>query len=329
MMPQIPSIIMQRIYDAILRLRALREGEQAVLDLVACGPSAVEPLREFLFLRDSSGMFQPRCQAVEALMALGAKDVLLAFLTQQRDVADPVEQAGEDAVTNAVARALSRWQEDHIFSLLLEIGRHKLLAGVVEALGNYRREEAVPIFAAALGDDFCRPAAEKAFRKLGASSCPCLLQLARDRTPSLDAESESSRRRRRSALRLFVELQQGEDLLVIMRSYLADADSQVVLLACSIYLLKGSPAEQEKVAARLINLFSNSDWILHEEVEELLIQQYANCRAVIEKRLTQSHEPATASLRRVVMKGCATLGLPLPQYLLHEIEMNRKADSTL
>ncbi|HUW64990.1 MAG TPA: hypothetical protein VMW83_09890 [Spirochaetia bacterium] len=104
-----------RIDDGIARLRALREGDLAVLDLVACGQAAVGPLREFLFARDPSGMFQPRSHAVEVLAALGAKDVLLDFLAHPRDVADPVEQAGEDSVTNAVARALVRWPDDHVF----------------------------------------------------------------------------------------------------------------------------------------------------------------------------------------------------------------------
>lgn len=320
MITQTPSTVKNRIYDAIARLRALREGDQAVHDLVDCGQAAVEPLSEFLFNRDPSGMFQSRCQAVEALADLGAKDVLLDFLTQQRDVADPVEQAGEDAVTNAVARTLHRWPEDRVFLLLLGVAKHKMLTDVVDALGDYRRDEAVPIFAAALGDDFCRPAAENAFRKMGPSVCPYLLHLAESRTPSSDVEAESSRRRRRSALRLFVELQQNEDLPEIMRPFLTDDDPQVVLLACSICLSRVLPAEAERVAVRLINFLDSNDWMLQTEVEDLLIQHYANCRAVIERSLTQACEPAFASLRRVVIKGCAGLGLSLPQCLLNEME---------
>ena len=218
------SNIEQRIHDAIAKLRALRESDLAVLDLVACGQAAVEPLREFLFDRDPSGIFQPRCQAVDALVALGAKDVLIDFLTHPKDVVDPVEQAGEDAVTNAAACAMIRWPDNHVFSLLMDIANRKLLAGVVEALGEYRREEAVPILVTSLGDDFCRPAAENAFRKMGPETCPCLLQLANYRTPSPDFESDSSRRLRRSALKLFIELYHGNDLLKIIQSFIEDTD---------------------------------------------------------------------------------------------------------
>ncbi len=186
-------------------MNSLRGLDQAVLVLDACGQAAVEPLCEFLFTRDRSGIFEPRCRAVEVLAALGAKEVLFDFLARFRprgpieseleaesreldggreeqllprgecpytnfehrtsnlDIPDPVEQAGDEAVANAVTRALMKWPGDDVFSLLLETASHKLLAGVVEALGEYRRPEAIPIFVEALGDDFYRPAAEKAF----------------------------------------------------------------------------------------------------------------------------------------------------------------------
>lgn len=317
-----PPDIEKRINEAIAKLHALREGDMAVRDLVSYGQAAVEPLRDFLFEREPSGLFQARCQAVDALVALGAKDVLSDFLTHMKGVMDPVEQAGEDAVANAVARALTRWPGDHMFSLLMQVANRRLLAGVVEALGEYRREEAVPVFAAALGDDFCRAAAENAFRKMGSAACPCLLPLADCRTPSPDFESDSSRRRRRSALMLFMELYHGDDLLKFIQPFVEDTDPQVALVACSVCLPKVSPAAQEKMVMRLIDLLNSSDWMLQAEVEELLIRHYANCRSIIEKNLPLAEEPVAASLRRVVIKGCAALGLPLPQHLFGESERN-------
>ncbi|HLN22865.1 MAG TPA: hypothetical protein VK558_02665 [Patescibacteria group bacterium] len=292
-----------RVHDAIARLRSLREGDLAVLDLTACGTAAMGPLREFLFAREPSGMFLPRCQAVEALAALGAKEVLYDFLAHPRDVDDPVEQTGEDAVANAAARALIRWPEEAVFSLLLVAAHRKLLAGVVEALGSYRCGMAMPVFAAALAEDFCRPEAEEAFRKIGAPACPCLLQLADYRTPSSDTESESSRRRRRSALRLLAELHRGNDVPEILWSRVTDADPQVAVLACSICLPRLRSAERQTVVTRLVELLDGHDWVLHVAVEDLLIQHYAMCRPVIELSLVDAREPAAASLRRVIAKG--------------------------
>ncbi|HUW64991.1 MAG TPA: hypothetical protein VMW83_09895 [Spirochaetia bacterium] len=191
---------------------------------------------------------------------------------------------------------------------MLEAADRKLLAGVVDTLGEYRRDEAVPIFAAALGEDFCRLAAANAFRKMGASACLYLLQLADCPAPSSDAETESSRRRRRSALRLFVELHQSEDLPEIIRSLVADADNQMAVLACSLCLPRVSPPEMEKVVARLVDMLDSSDLMLRADVEDLLTQNYANCRPVIERSLSHAREPTAASLRSVVIKKCAASG---------------------
>lgn len=291
--------IEDRINNAIDRLKGLREGQIAILDLVACGQAAVEPLSKFFFAYNPSGIFQPRCEAVQALAALGARDVLVEFLSSPRDVIDPVEQAGENAVTNAVARALIKWPDDQVFSLLLEISKNKLLDGIVEALAEYGREEAIPIFAAALGEDFCRPAAEKGFCKIGVSSCPYLLQLAEHRIISADFEYDSSRRRRRSALKLFAEMHHSEDLPETIRSLVTDNDPQVALLACSISLPRLSTAERKKVAVRLIDLLNSNNWMLRSEVEDVLIQYYSECSSIIENSLIQAGEPVASSLRRV------------------------------
>jgi len=278
-------------HDRILDL--LRQGRHA--DLMACQTAAVEPLRAFLFAREPSGLFQTRCRAVEVLAALGARNVLADFLAHPREVADPVEQAGEDAVMNAVARALMLWPDDHVYGLLLAVSARKLLDGVVEALSPYGRVEAVPVLAAALADDFCRPAAETAFRRMGETACPYLLHLAAGPVP--DPEPESSRRRRRSALRLFGELYRGEDWRSV-HSLTADADDRVAVTACSLCLPRVSPVLQKQVAARLVALFAGADWLLREEIEDVLVQHYALCREVIEKNLAGASDSVVASLLR-------------------------------
>ena len=176
----------ERICVALNMLRGLSESDAAVLELMALGQASVEPLRQFVARRDPTGLFQPRCQAVAILAALGARDVLLDLLAHPRAAIDPVEQTGEEAVTSAIARSLSKWPDEEVFSALLDTGRRKPLAGVVEALGNFRCHEAIPIYDAALAEDFSRPAAEDAFRKLGASVAVHLLWLAGVRLPSVE-----------------------------------------------------------------------------------------------------------------------------------------------
>ena len=74
------------------------------------------------------------------------------------------------------------------------------------------------------------------------------------------------------------------------------------------------------MVTRLVELLDSSEWTLRAEAEELLIQYYTNCRSIIEKNLNLAREPAATSLRRVAIKGCASSGLPLPQYLSEGIK---------
>lgn len=300
-----PRTVHARVEEGIARLRSLREGDLAVPELAACGQAAVEPLRAFLFARDPSGIFLPRCQAVEALAALGAREVLTDFLAHPPEVSDPVEQAGVDAVTSAVARALLRWPDDRLFALLLERAKERLLPGVVEALGHFGREEAVPVLSAALAEDFCRSGAESGLRRLGARICPHLLQLAQLRLPSPGRETEMSRRRRRSALRLWAELRRSGDLPDAVCSLTQDADDHVAFQACALCVAQVSPAGGQRLAGRIVDLLYTGDVALRADVEDLLIEHYAICRPAVEASLPQAREPAAAALRYVMARAAA------------------------
>ncbi len=258
----------RRIYEAIAKLRNLREGDHAVVELISCGHAAIKPLRDYVFTRDPSGMYQPRCQAITALAALGAKEALTEILTNLRTYDDPVEQTGEDAVASAAARALTAWKSEEMFSLLLRTAENKLLPGVIEALGDYRREEAMPVFSVALAEDFCRHAAENAFIKLGARACPALLKLA-TRQDIGENESETSHRQRRSALNLFAELYRDDELPRELWRLTDDNDPWIAFTACSLCMPKCSVAERRQIVDRLIALFSNNDWRLRSEIKSL------------------------------------------------------------
>ena len=95
------------IQRALERLKSLHDGDLGVLEIVACGRRAIPALRALLLEGEFSGIDHPRCRAVEALAALSAHDVLIEFLSAPRDVADPVNRTGEEAVINTAARALA------------------------------------------------------------------------------------------------------------------------------------------------------------------------------------------------------------------------------
>ena len=80
------------------------------------------------------------------------------------------------------------------------------MPGALEALGEFKRPEAVPYLVKALEDDVCRRSAEDALRKIGLPAEPDLVRAAITPGPSRDAEKPSNLLGRRSAVRLLAEI---------------------------------------------------------------------------------------------------------------------------
>jgi hypothetical protein len=134
-------------------LEDLHRGNRVVKQLVACGEGAVAPLRDYLINGRPSHIFQPRQWAVHALARLGAWPALLEYLALQKSIPDAVTRFGEEAVENTAARALAAWQTEEVFPALLWLAGKRLLPGVIEALGKFRRPETVSLFITAFGDN--------------------------------------------------------------------------------------------------------------------------------------------------------------------------------
>jgi hypothetical protein len=128
---------------AIRKLKSLHDGDLAILEVAGYGGRAIPALRELLFAREPSGLYQVRCRAVEALALIKAYDVLIEFLRAERQVTDPVEQVGEEAVINAAALALANLRGQGVFELLLRLGTRGSLPGVIGALGGFGRVAAI------------------------------------------------------------------------------------------------------------------------------------------------------------------------------------------
>lgn len=259
---------------------ALHDGAQGVLDVVACGPSAIPELRRHLYEREPSGLYEPRCHVVEALAALGAEDTLLEFLESARAFPDPVENAGEEAVLNAAARALHRPCANGVFRLLLSLAERRRFAGAIEALGHCRNVMALPCLLNGLADDSARPAAEGAIRKLGKAAWPGLVQvIGKD---DGDGDRASSRRRRRSALSLVLETGGIRGIPADKRRRLVgDEDPTIATLACRVSLGCGSGDERRDAVRRLIDLLSSPQWWLRREAQECLMAHPDDVREAI------------------------------------------------
>jgi HEAT repeat protein len=267
--------LQSNVVKAIKKLASFNDGDRGVIDTIACGDQAISALRALLFRREPSGLYQARCRAVEALRSLRAYNILFEFLSAERAASDPVEYLGDDAVVNAAARALGDVRDERVFRLLLRLAERASLTGVIAALGSFGRAEAIPWLIAALEDDGSRSTAEVALRRLGRAARPALVAGANTRLPSLEHESVSSLRRRRSALALLGEIGITRKIWPQLRPLKQDADARISLLACKLCLEGASPVEWQNALDKLASLLPEADWMLRAEIEK--------CRAVMDR----------------------------------------------
>ena len=301
----------------VQNLNSLEEGERTVAKLMAYGRLAVEPLRLFLFEGKPSVVYQPRRWAVEALAAIGAKEVLIDYLKWKKEIPDPAIWFGEEPVENAAARALAAWRTDEVFETLLDVSRRRSQLGFVEALGQFRRAEAIPYFIRALEDDICRSAAEESLRKLGATAAPALLEAALTRLPSPEEERPSSVRRRICVLRLLAETELTQKFWRLLRPLISDSHSGIAIAISSIAVNVGG--RQDKVAAveRLLETLPSANWYDQGEIETCLVGLYLVGRDLVEDELARRNtlpdeqrvmDRALGTLLRVKRKVVSSMG---------------------
>jgi HEAT repeat protein len=271
-----------RIQRGIAKLQSMHDGDIAVVELAACGKGAIPVLRDFVFRREPSGLYQARCRAVETLAALGAFDVLRDLLGLPLDRPDPVERMGDEAVVNAAARTSIGSHDEEVFYLLLDLARHRHLMGVIEALGTFQKTEAIPRLIDALAEDCSRPAAETALLRLGPRARAMLLLQAATRRPSDDNESVSELRQRRSALRLLLILGAPQGAWTEIRHLSGNPDIEIAVLTNELALASAPIEERHNAVDNLIALLPKADWRMETEIETALIEHPEMVNKVIE-----------------------------------------------
>jgi len=268
-------------------MMSLHDGDRGLLEVVAYGQEAISPLRFLLFKREPSGIYEPRRRVASALRSLQAYNALREFLALRREIADPVERTGEDAVINAAARELMCRPRETDFPLLLDVLRWRILPGVIESAGAFERPEAIPLFIDALAEDDCRPVAESALRKLGHLTEPALIACVVRRAPS-GFESSTSRRQRRSALELLVEIGIAPERWVWLRHLIDESDAKFAALACKLALMTPRITDKRKALKRLLDLLGGSDWMVANSIEAWLVEHFSELSSRIDDVLVNS-----------------------------------------
>jgi hypothetical protein len=250
-------------------LNSLLEGESAKAALVELGPAAVPSLRRFLLEGRPSTVYQPRRWAVEALGALGAREVLMEYLALP-PVPDPQVEFAEQAVRNAAVREFLRWPDDATVSFLLALAGRMMLPGLAEVFGQLRLAEAIPYLDRALEDDFCRLPAEEALASIGAPARGALILSATTPLPAKDLESPSSLRRRQSVLRVLVQIGVRAEDWPMLRGLLEEEDPEIVTLTCLLAVKSGIAEAAGPGAARLLSIAGRAPWFLLEDIVDCL-----------------------------------------------------------
>lgn len=290
----------------VRRLNSLEEGEQIVGKLLAYGSSVIGPLKYFLFQGKPSTVYQPRRWAVEVLAGVRAKDVLIDYLKWKTEIPDPAVRLAEQAVENETARALARcWPTEDVFDTLLKIAVPHPQLGLIEALGEFQKAEAMPYFINALEDDVCRSAAEGALRKLGRAAAESLVEAAVNRVPSGEEETPSSLLRRASALKLLGDIELPPELWQILRPLLADLHPDIVIAASNIAAHLGTREDKITAVKHLIDVLSSADWFAQGEIEACLISLYAEGKDMIDAEIARRN--SLPDQKRVVDRALRTL----------------------
>ncbi len=264
--------IERRVQELMFQLDSLVDGESAAAHLVACGRTAVEPLRRFVLDTPPRGIPQPRCWAVQALGGLGAKEILIDYLQRDEVASDPVVKVAEEAVQRAAALALAAgWYTDDVFQALLQFTKRRWIPGVIEALGRFERRAAVPELIQALGDDFCRPWAEDALGRVANRDRDLLIRWAVFRVVANEGqETAASLHRRRSLMRLLrgvpLNSAEAESLAMLVE----DADMETAIDAAAIAIACGVATDARHARQRLSEIAPSAPWHLHHDVQQLL-----------------------------------------------------------
>jgi len=286
----IQALSSDKIGFCIEELNSLKRGAEAVPKLIACGRSAIEPLRQFLLQGTPSVVYHSRLWAVQALAGLGAGDVLLEYLKGKKDIEDPPTRLSEEVVESAAARELVQWPSEEVFQVLINLARQRCLPGVLETLGKLRKPEAVPYLVKALEDDVCRSAAEDALREIGLAAKQDLIVAAMTPRPSRDEETPSSLLRRLSSLKLLAEMWISPYDWRLLRPLLNESDGEILIALFKI-AIAGAGERDRTLAFRLLTrAIENANWYLKSEIENALAGCFHTIRPLIEEEILSRHQ---------------------------------------
>jgi hypothetical protein len=253
----------------IAALDSLKEGDLAVDMLIACGPSAIAYLADFLLKGSPRTIAVARCRAVRALGGLGARTTLIAYFRDYERPSDSAVLFAEDAVRSAAARELARWNCEEVFEVLLDAAAQRITGGLAQALGEFRRPESIPLLFHVLEDDLCRQEAMNSLRRQPEAARQFAILSIRGLT-AVTLDGPSARCRQRAVVQLLSELHVTRHDWPDLVRFLSASDPATVVAAAKIGFLSAPEDAYSEIATALLRAAERPRFALEEEVEQLL-----------------------------------------------------------
>lgn len=282
------------IRRAVAKLDSLIDGDAAVAVLIGNGNRSIPYLEEYLLKGKPRTVSLPRCRAVHALGELGACSALLSYFWGYALPEDAQVRFAEDAVRSAAADELLRCKSSEVFDVLLEAAKQRATSGVIVALGEFRRPEAVPLLFKMLGDDFCGLEAAAALLKVPTTAHDFAILALRNRT-GLEFDGPSGLARRRAVLQLLRELKVSPDEWQELSSGLHCEDADTVIAAAAMGLESGNEDDRPTILTALYRISHHVNWAQEAEIMSLFDRCHEQaCKvalAIAEKRSAAGESP--------------------------------------
>jgi HEAT repeat protein len=278
----------------VRRLLDLKDGINAVPEIVALGPAAV-PFLEQLLRGPAESIFEPRCLVAETIGMIGGERAVEALLRALEDSLhrqlDPAREYAELAVINRIAETLGKLKADRAREPLLRTLMQHPYPGVIRGLSELDEQRAIPWIVPALSDDFAREASMEAIRKFGGRAVPALMVFLDEGT------AVATQTGRAAAARLLAELGAREAVDSLRRAL--DDPSATVRLGAAV-ALSGFPQRQEAAEAIPVLLEFLADENPHRAEESM--SALMNLRSFSETaliRLVHAHASDDAETRTI------------------------------
>ena len=175
----------------------------------------------------------------------------------------------EDSVRSAVAHELMRWKCDDVFRVLLDATKQRATEGLVQALGEFRRSQSIPVLFELLEDDLCRDQAMESLRMIPDAARQYAILAIRGFL-DIKLDGPSALVRRRAVLQLLANLGIAAGDWESLRTVLSEDDPGTVIAAVQLGFMAAPESDWPQIAVALLRVADKLNWVQEADALQLL-----------------------------------------------------------